>query len=149
MSTEVLLMSDVAHLGDEGDVVTVADGYARNYLMPQNLAAPVTQATRRKLAKFQGERVETRKAELAAARKLAKRFEGVSCTVTVKTGEGDQLYGSVTTADIAQSLAEQSIELDRNAIELEHPIKELGCFDVPIKLHPEVVVTVKVWVVEE
>ena len=149
MSTEVLLMSAVPDLGDEGDVVNVADGYARNFLLPRKLAAPVTQATRRQLAKLQGERAEVRKTQLVGARKFASKFAGVSCTIAVKTGEDDQLYGSVTTADIAQSLADQSLKVDRHAIELETAIKELGCFDVQIKLHPDVTVSVKVWVVEE
>lgn len=149
MSTEVLLMSNVPPLGSEGDVVTVADGYARNYLLPKNLAAPVSEATRRRLVKLQAQRAERLKKELGAAQNMAASLENVSCTIAVKTGEEDQLYGSVTASDITASLAEQSITIDRHSVELEHPIKELGCYDVPIRLHPEVTATIKVWVVEE
>jgi len=149
MATEVLLMADVKDLGTEGDVVTVADGYARNYLYPKNLGAPVTEATRRRLAKIQAEREADRKAALAAAEKAAARLEGVSCTIPVKTGEDDRLYGSVTAANIIDALGAQGVELDKNALALEHPIKDLGVFDIPVKLHAEVETTVKVWVVEE
>jgi len=150
MATEVLLMNDVKDLGSEGDVVTVADGYARNYLVPQNLAAPVTEATRRRLAKLQREREVKRKAALVEAHKQAEQFKDVSVTIPVKTGEESKLYGSVTSSDIASALAEQkSIKIDRHALVLDEPIKELGVFDVPVKLHTEVTATIKVWVVEE
>jgi large subunit ribosomal protein L9 len=149
MGTEVLLMSDVESLGAAGDVVTVSDGYARNYLLPRKLAAPVTAAARAKLAKLQQERAAIRKAELDEARKLAARLAAVSCTVTAKTGEEGKLYGSVTTADIAATLAAQGIEIDRHKIVLEAPLKDLGVFDVKVKVHTDVEATVKVWIVEE
>lgn len=149
MATEVLLMADVKDLGAEGDVVTVADGYARNYLFPKSIGAPVTEATRRRLAKLRAEREAEEKAALESARQAARRLEGVSCTIPVKTGEDDKLYGSVTAANIVDALKPQGIELDRHSLMLEHPIKDLGVFDVPVKLHPEVEATVKVWVVEE
>jgi large subunit ribosomal protein L9 len=149
MATEVLLMTDVENLGKEGDVVTVSEGYARNYLLPRKLAAPVTDATRRRLAKFQRERAKTREAELATFQALAAKLQNVSCTIAVKTGEGERLYGSVTAAEILRVLKEQGIELDRHTVVLEHPLKELGVYDVSVKLHPQVEATIKVWVVEE
>ena len=149
MATEVLLMVDVEDLGSEGDVVKVADGYARNYLLPKKLAAPVTEATRRRLAKLQQERETKRRLALEEARQMANRLEGVSCTLAVKTSEDGKLYGSVTPADIADALAQQGVKLDRHVFVLEGPVKELGVFDVPVRLHPEVETTVKVWVVEE
>jgi large subunit ribosomal protein L9 len=149
MATEVLLMANVTDLGSEGDVVTVADGYARNYLIPQELAAPVTEATRRRLAKIRVRRQATRKAELADARATAARFKNASVTIPVKTGEEGKMYGSVTTIDIAEALKSQGIDVDRHSLVLEHGIKELGVFDVPVKLHTDVEATVKVWVVEE
>ena len=149
MATEVLLMQDVKDLGAEGEVVTVADGYARNYLFPKKLAAPVTEATRRRLAKMQAEREEGKAAALDGARALAGRLSSASCTITVKTSDDDKMYGSVTVSDIAAALKEQGIEVARDALALEQPIRELGVFDVPVKLHADVQTTVKVWVVEE
>ncbi len=149
MAKELLLMADIPNLGSEGDVVQVADGYARNYLLPKKLAAPVSEATRRKLAKLQLERKERERVARTVALALAERLAKVSCTIPVKTVEGDKLYGSVTATDIANTLAELGVPVDRHLIELEQPIKELGCFDVALKLHPDVQSTVKVWVVEE
>jgi len=149
MVTEVLLMKDVESLGSEGDVVQVADGYARNYLLPRKLGAPVTEVTRRRLARIREERETKLKAEIEAATNLAKRLAGVSCTTVVKTAEDGKMYGSVTTSDISDALKAQGIDLDRHDLLLERPIKELGVFDVDVKLHPEVKATVKVWVVEE
>ena len=149
MATEIFLMADVADLGVEGDVVTVADGYARNYLIPKKLGAPVTNATKRQLAKIQKEREIALVEATAKARKMVKKLEGVSVTLTVKTSEGDKLYGSVGEVEIAAALKEQGIEIDKALIALESNIKELGVFDVKIKLQPEVEATIKVWIVEE
>jgi len=149
MATEVFLMADVPQLGSEGDVVTVSGGYARNYLLPKNLAAPVTAATRKRLAKIQRDREAAKAAELAAAQKMAARLEGVSCTITVRTSEDEKLYGSVSAADIAEVLKNQGIEMDRHSIQLDAPIKELGVYEVKIDLGSEVEAVVKVWVVEE
>jgi large subunit ribosomal protein L9 len=149
MATEIFLMADVADLGVEGDVVIVADGYARNYLIPKQLGAPVTDATKRKLAKIQREREIARAESMAGAKKMAAKLEGVSVTIAVKTSEGDKLYGSVGEQEIADALKAQGTEIDRNLIDLESHIKELGVFDVKIKLHPDVEASVKVWIVEE
>jgi large subunit ribosomal protein L9 len=149
MATEVMLVRDVADLGSEGDVVRVADGYARNYLFPRKLAAPVTEATRRKLAKLQAERDARRKEVLREAQELANQLVNVSCTIPVKVGQADQMYGSVKAEDIVASLKSQGIQIDRHTIHLEEPIKEIGIFQVEVRLHPEVVTSIKVWVVEE
>lgn len=149
MVTEILLMTDVGDLGSEGDVVNVADGYARNYLFPKKLGAPVTEGTKRQLAKIRREREAALKAELDTARELAEKLEKTSCTITVKTGEDEKMYGSVTSADIAEALKDQDIEIDRHSLLLDESIKELGVFDVKVKLHPEVESAVKVWIVEE
>lgn len=149
MPTQVLLMADVPDLGSEGTVVTVADGYARNYLLPKKLAAPVTKAAHARLAMIREKREKTSIEELTAARKLATKLAGCSCTIAVKTGEGERMYGSVSSTDIANVLAEQGIEIDRHKITLDAPLKDLGVFDVKVKLHPEVDATVKVWIVEE
>lgn len=149
MATEIFLMADVADLGVEGDVVTVADGYARNYLIPRKHGAAVTNATKRQLAKIQKEREIALAEATAKSRKMVKKLEGVSVTLTVKTSEGDKLYGSVGEVEIAAALKVQGIEIDKALIELESHIKELGVFDVKIKLQPEVEATIKVWIVEE
>lgn len=149
MATEVLLMADVDALGVEGDVVTVADGYARNFLLPRHLAAPVTAAARKRLEKMRQEREAREKKALDEARVFAARLADVSCTIAVKTGEEEKLYGSVTAGDIVDALKEQDIELDKQVLDLDKPIKELGVFNVTVKLHPDVDATVKVWVVEE
>lgn len=150
MATEVLLMTDVADLGSEGDIVKVADGYARNYLFPKKFGAPVTDATRKRLAKIRQERESTRKAELDAAREIADRLAKISCTVLAKIGKDEKMYGSVTTADVAEALRSQGVEeVDKNMLLFDKPIKELGVYDVKVKLHPEVESTVRVWIVEE
>lgn len=149
MATEVLLMGDVKDLGSEGDVVKVADGYARNYLLPSKLAAPVTEATKRRLVKVRRDREAATVAEQASARALAAKLADTSCTIAVKVGGDGKLYGSVTPGDIEEQLKSQGIEIDKHQIELEQPIKELGVFDVKIRLHPDVESSVKVWIVEE
>lgn len=149
MAIEVLLMEDVPHLGMQGEVVKVAEGYARNYLFPQKLAAPATAAMQRRLAKIQRQREEQRKAALARARSLAARLEGVSVTLRAKASEEGKLYGSITAQDIVDALREQGVELERAMIQLERPIKELGVYEVKVRLHAEVEGSVKVWVVEE
>lgn len=149
MSLEVLLMEDVKDLGAEGAVVKVSDGYARNYLLPRKLAAPVTAATRRQLEKLRREREAARQLAIGEARQMVVKLQKTSCTVSVKTGKDAKLFGSVTSANIAEALSAQGIEVDRHKIDLAEPIRELGVFDVKIKLHPDVEGSIKVWVVEE
>ena len=148
MSVEMILMQDVKDLGVAGQVVKVADGYARNFLLPNNLAAPVTDATRRQLAKLQIKREAEKKVVVEKARDLAASIQKGSYTVSMKVGEGDKLFGSVTNGDILKVLAAQGFELDKHAVELEQPIKELGMFEVKVKVHPEVEALIKVWVVK-
>ncbi len=149
MAKEVFLMADVKDLGSEGDVVTVAEGYARNYLFPQKLAAEVTDATRRRLVKIQAERDVTQAAALVTARERATQLKSINVTIPAKTSEEDKLYGSVSAADIEKILLGQNFDVDRAMIQLEEPIKTLGVYDVPVLLHPEVEGSVKVWVVDQ
>lgn len=149
MSVEVLLMDAVPGLGIEGDVVRVADGYARNYLFPKAKASEVTEGKKRQIEKKRIERLELMKKDQIAAEELAKKFEELSCTIAVKTSEGGKLFGSVTAAQILENMVAQGITLDRNQIKLAAPLHELGVFDVVISLHPEVQTTLKVWIVEE
>ncbi len=149
MSVEVLLIADVKDLGVEGDIVKVADGHARNYLFPQNLGAPVTEATKRKLAKMQGERENKKKLDLLGASEKATELANLSVTIAVKVAEGEKLYGSIGVGDIAAAIAKQGVELDKSTLVIEEPIKELGVYDIKVQLHSEIETTVKVWIVEE
>ena len=149
MSKEVLLMADVPALGAEGDVVKVSDGYARNYLLPRNLAAPVTEATRRRIEKNRRVRAEQDAAKMSGAQELVAKIEKISCTVTVKTGGEGKMFGSVTAQHIADAMKVQGVELDRHQIELADAIRELGVFTVQVRVHPQLTAALKVWVVEE
>jgi large subunit ribosomal protein L9 len=149
MAVEVLLMDAVPGLGIEGDVVRVADGYARNYLFPKGMAAEVTEGKKRQIEKKRIERLEQMRWERAAAEELAKKFENISCTIAVKTAEGGKMFGSVSAAQIIEKIAEQGMVLERKQVLLDAPLHELGVFDVPIALHPEVKTALKVWIVEE
>lgn len=149
MAQQVCLMSKVKDLGEEGDVVSVADGYARNYLFPHKLAAPVNAATRRQLERKIAERKLALEGELAAAKSLAGRIASASCTIAMKAGPEGKLFGSVGVGDIVKALQEQGVEIDKHLIELEEPLKELGVFKLNVKLHKQVNATLKVWIVEE
>ncbi len=149
MAVEVLLMDVVPGLGIEGDVVKVADGYARNYLFPKGMASEVSEGKKRQIEKKRTERLDLMKKEQGVAEKLAKKFESLSCTLAVKTAESGKMFGSVTAANILEKLTEEGIKLERNQIKLDAPLHELGVFDVVINLHPEVQTTLKVWIVEE
>ena len=151
MSTELLLLTDVDKLGQAGDVVKVADGYARNFLVPQGLAEPVTESARRRIAKIKAEQEKVRKALLDAANKVAAALKDASVTIRAKVAEGgEELYGSVDAAQIAKAIQLLGIpEVEPAMVQLEENIKTLGTFDVPVKLHPAVEQTVKVWVVAE
>ena len=151
MSTELLLLDDVDNLGKAGEVVRVAPGYARNFLVPQGLAEPVTESAKRRLAKLQAEREAVRKAELEAAQKLAAGLKDAKVTIRAKVGEdGENLYGSVDAAQIAEGLKLVGFpEVEPSMVKLEENIKTIGTFDVEIKVHPDVAQVVKVWVVAE
>jgi large subunit ribosomal protein L9 len=149
MAVEILLMQDVKDLGAQGQVVRVTEGFARNYLIPNKLAAPVTDATRRQLAKLQQVREAEKKVAIEAAKQRAAAIEKGSYTITMKVGEGEKLFGSVTPSDIVKLISAQGFEIDKHAVQLDEPIKELGVYEVKVKVHPEVEAVVKVWVVQE
>ncbi len=149
MAQRVCLMKKIKDLGEEGDVVNVADGYARNYLFPHKLAAPVNAATRRQLERKIADRQAAAEAELAAAKSMAGRIASASCTISMKAGPEGKLFGSVGVADIVKALQDQGIELDKHLIELAEPLKELGVYKLDLKLHEQVSAILKVWIVEE
>ena len=149
MALELILMADVEGLGLEGQTVNVTEGYARNYLLPRKLAVPISHAALKRLDKNRLARESRQQNERAAAQALAQTLEQVSCTIPVKVGDNDKLFGSVNANDIADTLKAQKIELDRRKIHLAEPIRELGVYTVKVKLHPEVEASLKVWVVGE
>jgi large subunit ribosomal protein L9 len=146
---QVILRETVDKLGRRGEIVKVANGYARNYLLPRKLALPVTDANRKQVER-ERKVVEAREAdEHRAAAALAARLSGLECVIARRVGETDTLYGSVTSADLAEWLATQQIDVDKRKIPLAEPIKHLGEFSVPIKLHGEVTASLKVRVVKD
>ncbi len=146
---EVILREHVDNLGRRGEVVKVADGYARNYLLPRKLALLATagnkQQIERERAKFDAKESEERK----IAEAIAERMANVEVVVTRKVGETEALYGSVTTADIADALAAKGFEIDRRKVQLAEPIKKIGDFEIPVKLQRDVVATIKLKVAAE
>lgn len=146
---KIILREGQQKLGKQGEVVEVAPGYARNFLLPQGLALT---ATPKNIKLFEeGKRVEAihqRKKE-EGIKELSGRLSETSCTIIVETGENEKLYGSVTSLDIAEALAREGIEIDKRKIILDDPIKSLGIYHVPIKLHPQVTAEVKVWVMKK
>jgi len=146
---EIILREDVQHLGKVGEVVKVKDGYARNYLLPKGLAYPATDANKKKIA-YEGARLaKQRAAEKTAAQTEATRLADVHLTFEVKVGEVGKLYGSVTASDIQRKLEEMGIHVDKRKIDLSEPIRELGEFNVGIKIHPDVRPEVRITVVKE
>lgn len=146
---QVILREKVESLGNPGDVVDVKPGYGRNYLIPRGLAYEATTANVRRI---EAEKARHQRAEaetLGEARQQAARFEGVSLTFHARAGQEGKLFGSITSADIAERLAEQGIQVDRRSIELDEPIKSLGVTSVPVRLHPQVKPEIKVWVIAE
>ena len=146
---DVILRENVEKLGTAGDVVTVKDGYARNYLLPRGLAYLATDGNRRRLETEHKSRARRVEAEVGAAQEIAAKLEGVSLSFAMKAGEGDKLFGSVTTHDIAERLKAEGFDLDKKSVELAEPIKALGVYKVPVRLHAEVKPEVRVWVVKE
>jgi large subunit ribosomal protein L9 len=143
---EVILKEDVTKLGHRGDVVKVADGYGRNYLLPGKLAIEATLANRAVIEQMKGSAVRKSAKEKTQAEELAKTLSQVELVFERKTGENDHLFGSVTSGDIAHELEKQGFTVDRRKIALEDPLKSLGEYHVPIKLHREVTSHVKVTV---
>jgi large subunit ribosomal protein L9 len=146
---KVILRQELEKLGKVGDVVVVKDGYARNYLIPKNLAFPASDGNMRALTEEKKQAAYRVTKELKASERLASELEKVSITLQMKVGEDEKLYGSVTSQMIADSLKEKGFTIDKRSIELEEPIKMLGIYNVPIRLQHNVVGKVKVWVVRE
>ena len=146
---EVILRDDVSNLGTRGQVVKVAAGYARNFLIPKKLAVAATESNK-KIVEQERQAHLRKEAKLSSeAQDLAKLVNGVSLTFSQKAGENDQLFGSVTSKDVADGLAAKGFTIDRRKIQLDEPIKSLGEFKVPVKLHKDVTAEVTVVVAKE
>jgi len=144
---QVILQEDVASLGKAGEVVKVRDGYGRNFLLPKGKAV-LADPKNLKMLEHQKRVVAAKEAKRkSSAEDLAAKIGSLSLTISREAGEAEKLFGSVTTKDIAEALRREGYNIDRRDINLDEPIKQLGIFDVPVRLHPEVIGTVKVWVV--
>ncbi len=146
---KVILREDVSNLGEMGSVVTVKDGYARNFLLPRGLAVEANPRNVKALEHEQRKIQERAKKIKASAEDLASRLSRLALTIPAKAGEEEKLFGSVTAMDIAEAIAAQGIEIDRKKIVLEEPIKRLGTYSVGVKIHSEVTAKVNIEVVPE
>ncbi len=147
MAVELILMENVDDLGRIGDVVKVADGYARNYLVPRKLAAKATQGALRQLEARKKQIEEERQQMVRSAQEVAAMLQKASVTIPVQAGDDEKLYGSVGNKQIADALAEMNIHIDRRKIALVEPIRELGVYTIDVLLHEDVSSSIKVWVV--
>lgn len=141
---KVILATKLEGLGCEADLVTVKAGYGRNYLIPQGLAFEATPANQRFINMLQKKRAEREAAELANFREVASKLAGETVTLTLEAGQEGKVFGAVTNAMVQEALNAKGIEVNRHAIDIEKPIKQAGSYDIVVKLHPEVVTSVKV-----
>lgn len=146
---DVILLRAVDKLGTEGAIVHVKPGYARNYLLPQGLAVAATATQRQAFETRQRQQQERAQRIKAQAEALKRKLEGRSLTLKLSLGEDDKPFGAITTHEILETLTREGFELDKHALHLEQPIKSLGIFELPVRLHPEVTATLKLWVVKE
>ncbi|HEX7895718.1 MAG TPA: 50S ribosomal protein L9 [Terriglobales bacterium] len=146
---EVILKEDVAKLGSRGDVVKVAEGYGRNYLLPHKLAIEANIGNKKVIEQMRAAALRRSAKEKAQAEELSKQFDGVSVSFARRAGEQDQLFGSVTSGDLADALEKKGFNLDRRKIQLHEPLKSLGEFTVPVKLHKDVTAHLKVVIEKE
>jgi large subunit ribosomal protein L9 len=146
---EVILRQAVDSLGHPGDVVTVSNGYARNYLLPRGIAFQATEGNKKRILQEKSRLEAAENTRRGAAEEIATRLEEVSLTFSARVGEEGKLFGSVTTGDIADQLAAQGFTIEKRMIDLHEPIKALGMYKVPIRLHADVKPEIKVWVIKQ
>lgn len=146
---EVILKEDVAKLGSRGDVVKVAEGYGRNFLLPKKLAIEASKGNKAVIDQMKSAAVRRSAKEKAGAEVLSKQFDGLSVSFQRRSGEHDQLFGSVTSGDIADALEKKGFNVDRRKIQLHEPLKTLGEFMIPVKLHKDVTAHLKVVIEKE
>ena len=145
---EIILRQAVENLGKPGDVVTVKNGFARNYLLPRGFAFEATPGNLKRIAQERGRLEAAENERVGSAQELAKRLEEVQLTFSARVGEEGKLFGSVTSADIAEQLNAQGFQIEKRLIDLHDPIKALGVYRVPIKLHADVKPEIRVWVIK-
>jgi large subunit ribosomal protein L9 len=146
---KVILKEDIPGLGKAGDVKQVRDGFARNYLFPNSLALTASAHALQEVAAREKKRQALRAAEAKKIEAFAEKLKGLSLTIPADVNEDEKLYGGLDAADIAAALSAEGIEVDKKTVRLDAPIKQLGIFDVPVVLTPEITVTLKVWVVKK
>ena len=146
---KVILKKDVHNIGRMGEVKQVKDGYARNFLMPGGLAVPVTAANLKKLEQEKQNKLLGAQKLKEEAESLKDKLSVLSLTIAALINEEEKLYGSITVDDISAALLEEGFKIDKSAVALNEPIKSLGIYEVPVKLHPEVTVNIKVWIVKK
>jgi len=146
---EVILRQAVENLGHPGDIVKVSAGYARNYLLPRGFAFEATPGNRKRIAQEKQRLEAAESGRRSGAQELATRLEEVSLTFSARVGEENKLFGSVTAADIAEQLEAQGFKVEKRQIDLHEPIRSLGVYRVPIRLHADVKPEIKVWVIKQ
>jgi len=146
---EIVLLKDYEKLGKAMDVISVKDGFARNYLIPQGVAVAASEGNKKKVAeaKLRAEQKEDKK--IKEAQEIAKKIEQVPCTIPVKVGEEEKIFGSVTAQDISDFLKKEGFNVEKNNVELDEPIKQLGVYNIKINLYKNASAKLKVWVVKE
>ena len=146
---QVILKEHIENIGQAGDLINVAPGFARNYLLPKKLAILANAKNVKQIEHQKRLKQAIKEKHLKDCEKLAKTIESLSLTIIRKSGENDRLFGSVTSIDINEALANEGVSIERKRIHLEEPIKSLGIYTVPIHLHQDVIANLKVWVVKE
>jgi large subunit ribosomal protein L9 len=146
---EVVLMKDYDGLGKAMEVISVKDGYARNYLIPQGVAVPATESNKKKVVESKRLSEKREEKKIIEAREIAKKIEQVPCTIPVKVGEEEKIYGSVSAQDIADFLKKEGFNVEKRNVGLEEAIKQLGVYNIDINLYRDVTAKLKVWVVKE
>ena len=144
---QVILRKEVVNLGDAGDLVKVKPGYGRNYLIPRGLAIPATEGSVRQVDHQKKVADAIRRKNLSGANELKEKLEGTAVSIRRETGDDDRLFGAVTNRDVADALLAEGVEVDRRSIQLAEPIKSIGLFTVPVRLHRDVTANVRVYVI--
>lgn len=146
---EIVLMKDYENLGKALDVLPVKDGYARNFLIPQGIAVPATEGNKKRVAESKRLNEVREDKKIKECRELAAKIEQIPCTIPVKVGEEEKIFGSVSAQEIADFLKKEGFEIEKRHVDLEEPIKKLGVYTITINVHRSVTAKLKVWVVKE
>ena len=146
---KVILKQEIKGLGKIGDIKSVKDGYARNFLFPKGLVIEANDSNLKIIEKEKAKIIEKQKKELVEVTEFAKKLSSVSITISVETGKENKIFGSIGSSDISEALKIEGFDIDKKLIILENPLKELGVFDVTVRIHPEVTTKIKVWLVRK